>query len=99
MIYKLLLSNSKETLRLTEQELEKFKANVGANFIEFSEGIVNPSFVVSITIDRDASREESKRLARERTNLEISAPDERGTESMKQAIEKYKPDFLKEYGI
>ncbi len=95
MIYKLQLSNSKETLRLTEEEVAKFKSNIGANFIEFSEGIVNPSFVVSIIIDRESSREESKRIAREHTMIEIAQTIEKGTPHMKEVLEKYRPEFLK----
>lgn len=92
MIYKLHLSNSKDTLRLTEDEYKKFKDNIGLSFIEFSEGIVNPSFVVSITIDREGTREENMKLGR--GHAQLPAHNERGTQTMKEVLEKNRPQFL-----
>lgn len=93
MIYKLELSN-KEVIQISEKEFELFKENIGGGFIEFSNGIVNPSFVVCCVVDLDASREESKRIARETTYEEVSAPKEQGTLAMKDILDKVRPTYL-----
>jgi hypothetical protein len=61
MIYKLILS-TKEEVSLSEQEFVNFKNNISANFIEFEAGIINPSFVVSVIIDEEASRQYNQEL-------------------------------------
>lgn len=59
MIYTLNLS-SKETLRITEEEKKKFESNLDKNFIKIGDSIINPSFVVSITVDREATKQEAQ---------------------------------------
>lgn len=96
MIYKLMLSN-KEEVQISEREFELFKQNIGGGFIEFANGIVNPSFVVCAVVDEAATREELKQLRREANMLELATPNtDRGTQSMAEILEKSKPDFLKE---
>lgn len=97
MIYKLNLSN-KGTIHITEEELTKFKENIGANFIEFSEGIVNPSFVVSITKDVEASREAYRKLENNRLRFELAEPTWQGTPESKEMLVKHKK-LLTESGI
>lgn len=91
MIYKLQLSN-KESISITEQEYEKFKNNVNSNFIEFKEGLVNPSFVVSITIDYEATAQEQKYITTQETIEMVSAPIQLTVEEVKQ----FRPDFVRE---
>ena len=96
MIYKLMLSN-KEEIQISEREFEIFKQNIGGGFIEFKNGIVNPSFVVCAVVDEIATREEIKQLRREANMLEVAAPaPERGTQSMAEVLEKHRPDYLLE---
>lgn len=56
MIYTLQLS-TKETIQITEEEKLKFENNLDKNFIKIGAAIINPSFVVSITVDREATRQ------------------------------------------
>lgn len=93
MIYKIQLS-TKESININEAEYKKFKENIGSTFLEFENGIINPSFVVSITIDREASKEEVRLLERSRNNL-LEEP-EKDTNQIKHYLEKYKPEFIKE---
>lgn len=94
MIYKLMLSN-KEEVQISEREFELFKQNIGGGFIEFKNGIVNPSFVVCAVVDEAATREELKQLRREANMLEITSPnDERGTQSMTEVLAKLRPEHL-----
>ena len=59
MIYKLQLSN-KESIQIDQEEYNKVKENISANFIELKRGIINPSFVVSIIPDYEATAQENK---------------------------------------
>lgn len=94
MIYKLQLS-TKESISINEKELEKFRQNVGANFIELENGIINPSFVVSITADWEATRAETKSLrASSESYLPEPINDERGSQTMKEELERYRPEFM-----
>lgn len=88
MIYKLQLS-TKESINISEEEFKKFKENINSNFIEFKEGIVNPSFVVCAVIDWEATREERKYLSMN------EKPQISGAKIPKEMLEKFKPDFLK----
>lgn len=95
MIYKIQLS-TKESINISKEEYDKFKTNLDKNFIEFKEGIINPSFVVSVTIDHEATRDENKkRQMLENTKL-IESPRESNPVEIKQMLEKYKPEFIKE---
>lgn len=47
MNYKITLSN-KEDFTINEKEFEYFKKNITSSFLEFENGIINPSFVISI---------------------------------------------------
>lgn len=47
MNYKITLSN-KEDFIINEKEFEYFKENITSSFLEFENGIINPSFVISI---------------------------------------------------
>ena len=63
MIYKLYLSNG-TSMPVNEQELQKFKDNPSANFIELTAGIINPSFLVSIMVDTELTLlDNQKRIA------------------------------------
>jgi len=63
MIYKLYLSNG-TSMPVNEQELQKFKDNTSASFIELTAGIINPSFVVSIMLDTELTMlDNQKRIA------------------------------------
>ena len=63
MIYKLYLSNG-TSIPVNEQELQKFKDNTSASFIELTAGIINPSFVVSIMLDTELTMlDNQKRIA------------------------------------
>ena len=63
MIYKLYLSNG-TSIPVNEQELQKFRDNTSANFIELTAGIINPSFVVSIMLDTELTMlDNQKRIA------------------------------------
>lgn len=68
-IFKIELSNKREIL-IDEEDLNKFKANLDKSFIQLKKGIVNPSFVVCITRDKEASREASKTLEYEKDYME-----------------------------
>ena len=49
---------------VNEQELQKFKDNTSASFIELTAGIINPSFVVSIMLDTELTMlDNQKRIA------------------------------------
>lgn len=89
MIYKLRLS-TKETISIDDSDYEKFKKNVGSNFIEFRSGIINPSFVVSITPDIEASREEAQQLKNKETLAIANAPmdfTKEDTQGLRKALE------------
>lgn len=73
MIYKLQLSN-KENILIDEEEYTKFKNNIDANFIQLKKGIVNPSFVVSITVDPEATAQENKYIENQKLQEEVVAP-------------------------
>lgn len=92
MIYKIQLS-TKEIININEAEYKKFKENIGSTFLEFENGIINPSFVVSITIDREASKEEIRIQERNQGNL-LEEP-EKDVDEIKYYLEKYKPEFIK----
>lgn len=85
MIYKLQLSN-KESIQITQEEYEKFKRNIDNNFIEFKGGLVNPSFVVSITIDYEASAQD-KKYTQDIPRLEES-------KLSIEEVRKFRPDFM-----
>lgn len=94
MIYVIEFSN-KKSRKINENELRKFKENVSASFVEMDDGgLVNPSFVVSIDEDVESSREESKRISRERTALELAPNPDRGTKKMAEILERNRPHFL-----
>ena len=49
---------------VNEQELQKFKDNTSANFIELTAGIINPSFLESIMVDTELTLlDNQKRIA------------------------------------
>ena len=73
MIYKLQLSN-KELISISQEEYDKFKNNISANFVELNNRIVNPSFVVSVTPDYEATSQENNRIENEKLVERISAP-------------------------
>lgn len=73
MIYKLQLSN-KETISITQVEYDKFKNNISANFVELNNRIVNPSFVVSVTPDYEATSQENNQIANEDLKERLNAP-------------------------
>ena len=86
-IYKLTLSN-KESLLIDEIELQKFENNVDKNFIKLKNGIINPSFVVSITLDKESTYEVNKEITFKNKPLEIAG------DTQKIDIMKFKPAFL-----
>lgn len=88
MIYNLELS-TKKIIQITEYEKNKFVNNVKATFVVLGNEIINPSFVVSITVDKEASRQE-KLNAQPR----LSAP-EKDVEKLKSFIKNNKPNFIK----
>lgn len=91
MIYKIQLS-TKEHINISEAEYDKFKSNLDKSFIEFEQGIINPSFVVSITIDHEATKDEIKELKMAQNFKEITAPVE-STQPIKELLNKYKPSL------
>jgi len=60
MIYTLHLSNGSK-IPVNEIELQKFKDNTSASFIELTAGIINPSFVVSIIMDTELTMLNNKK--------------------------------------
>jgi len=73
MIYKMQLSN-KETISISQQEYDKFKDNISANFVELNNRIVNPSFVISVTPDYEATAQENGKVANEKLKDQLNAP-------------------------
>lgn len=73
MIYKLQLSN-KETVSISQEEYDKFKSNISANFVELNNRIINPSFVISVTPDYEATAQENSKVANERLVEKLIAP-------------------------
>lgn len=53
---------------------------------------INKSFLVSTDVDVQATREENMRLGR--GQKQIAGPNERGTKTMKDILEKNRPTFL-----
>lgn len=92
MIYKLQLS-TKGSINISEEEFQKFKENISSNFIEFKEGIINPSFVVCATIDWEATREENRHI-RAKENLKELSSSRGEVKDMKTLLENYKPKFI-----
>lgn len=92
MMYKIQLSN-KDSISISEQEFEKFKANISSNFIEFKNGIVNPSFVMSVVVDQAATEQQLRNS--NKSPLVLSDPDIRGTKKISDLLEKSKPEFLR----
>ena len=74
MRYILQLS-TKESFPISEEELEKFENNIGANFIRFDYGVINPSFVVSILVDEEASENENRKKLNTLNGNDVSDED------------------------
>lgn len=91
MIYKIILG--KNEINIDEEDKQKIIANIDKNFILLKSGeVINPSFVQSIFIDHEATREDNKRLRIEENKKQIEAP--RGNiKDIKSVLEKYKPNF------
>lgn len=85
MIYKLQLS-TKEYITITEEEKQKFENNLDKNFIKLGDRIINPSFVVSIVVDKEATRE----AQRENVKLPVMKKDYK---EIKFFLRKFKPNF------
>lgn len=64
MIYELSLSNGAK-LQITEKDLQKIRNNIAEKFIEVETGIINPSFIVSISIDLEATKKENLELSKQ----------------------------------
>lgn len=88
MIYNLELS-TKKTLQITEEEKNKFVNNIKASFITIGEAIINPSFVVSITVDKEASRQE-----RLNNTPQLPTP-EKDVSQIRIFLKKHNPKFTK----
>lgn len=74
MIYELSLSNNK-TLQISERDLLKIKSNIAEKFIEVEFGIVNPSFIVSIRIDEEATKKENLELSKTVKEIDFNQMD------------------------
>ncbi len=86
MIYKMQLSN-KENISISQQEYDKFKDNISANFVELNNRIVNPSFVVSVTPDYEATSQENGKIANEELKERLNAPMEFELDDVKKLRE------------
>ncbi len=61
MKYKILMSN-KEEIIITEAEYQHFMKNTDSRFVQLNEQIINPSYVVSVSFDEDATDRENIKL-------------------------------------
>lgn len=95
MIYKIILN--KFEVSVDTEDKDKIVKNIDKNFITLKSGeIINPSFVQGIIIDREATRQEIKENKMIENVKELSAPEKREGEtlSVKELIQKYRPDFI-----
>ena len=71
MIYKIVLSNGKDSIPVAENDLIKVinEISKGGNVIITKEGIFNPSFYVGILVDNDRTRDESEAFKYDRRYL------------------------------
>lgn len=106
MIYTLVLSN-KEEVKISEAEFNYFKENMSSNFIQLENGIINPSFVVSVLIDEDETYKDNIRRMNligknqmaeedyENLRIGIYNKDRKGLSHISQLLDKYNNKLLK----
>lgn len=96
MIYKVILNNKKE-VQIDEGQYKYIVENIDKKFIKIDDyTLLNPSYIVLIEIDREATRQEIKENKMIENVKELSAPEKREGEtlSVKELIQKYRPDFI-----
>lgn len=76
MIYKIILSNTKDTIPVSDEELPSVvKAmQAGGNIIVTKEGVFNPSFYVTIVPDHEASRFEAEHKLIDNSKPYLASP-------------------------
>lgn len=73
MIYKIVLSNTKDTIPVAEEDLLNVLKSIqeGGNVIITKEGVFNPSFYVGILADHERSKEEEELKISEKESFDL----------------------------